>query len=444
MSTNRSMKAPPLLARLPFFYGWVVVAAAFVTMAIAVNARTSFSLLFPAILDEFGWERGATAAAFSVGFAASIALGPLFGTLMDRFGPRLVIPLGATMVALGLVASTFATTPMGFYATLGLLVVGGSIGASYLGHSMFLPNWFRRRRGLAVGIAFSGAGVGAILILPWLQTVIATKGWREACFTLAVIVVVVVIPINLIVPRLRPQSLGLEPDGDERDGDGKKKPPPDLIVDRRWAETDWTLRKAARTRRFWWVFVGYFTALVAWYSVQVHQTKYFIDVGFSAEMAAMALGLVGLFGIAGQVWIGALSDRVGREWGWTIALCGYVVCYLALMLLESGPSMPLLYLVVAAQGLFGYGMGSLYGLISADIFEGRRFATIFAILGLGGNLGAGAGPWLTGLTFDTTGSYLPAFAVCAGLSLVSIACMWIAAPRKVRLVTGQAARRPRI
>ena len=75
-----------LAARLPFFYGWVVVAVVFVTMGVGVNARTAFSLLFPPILDEFGWERGVTAGAFSFGFLVSAVLSPLLGRLMDGAG----------------------------------------------------------------------------------------------------------------------------------------------------------------------------------------------------------------------------------------------------------------------------------------------------------------------------------------------------------------------
>jgi MFS family permease len=80
--------------RLPFFYGWVIVAVAFVTMGIGFNVRTAFSLLFPPILDEFGWERGVTAGAFSFGFLVSAGLSPLLGRLMDHRGPRLVIEIG--------------------------------------------------------------------------------------------------------------------------------------------------------------------------------------------------------------------------------------------------------------------------------------------------------------------------------------------------------------
>ena len=73
---------------LPFFYGWLLVAVAFVTMAVGVNARTAFSLLFPAILDEFGWDRGVTAGAFSFGFLVSAVVTPFVGRLTDLRGPQ--------------------------------------------------------------------------------------------------------------------------------------------------------------------------------------------------------------------------------------------------------------------------------------------------------------------------------------------------------------------
>ena len=79
-----SSPVPSRLARLPIFYGWIIVAAAFVTMAVGVNARTSFSLLFPPILTEFGWDRGVVAGVFSFGFFVSAFLSPFVGRLMDR------------------------------------------------------------------------------------------------------------------------------------------------------------------------------------------------------------------------------------------------------------------------------------------------------------------------------------------------------------------------
>ena len=98
-------------SRLPFFYGWIVVAVTFVTMGIGVNARTAFSLLFPPILSEFGWERGVTAGAFSFGFLVSAVVSPLFGRLMDRAGPRAVMELGTALMGVGLLLAPLTTQP---------------------------------------------------------------------------------------------------------------------------------------------------------------------------------------------------------------------------------------------------------------------------------------------------------------------------------------------
>jgi MFS family permease len=167
--------------RLPFFYGWVIVAVTFVTMAIGVTARTSFSLLFPPIVEEFGWERGATAGAFSFGFLVSGVLSPLIGRMMDRFGPRAVMELGVVLMASGLLLAPLTTQIWHLYLTIGMLVGGGSICLGYSGQSLFLPNWFVRKRGLAIGIAFAGVGIGSIIMLPLVQLVIERTGWRTAC-----------------------------------------------------------------------------------------------------------------------------------------------------------------------------------------------------------------------------------------------------------------------
>src|SRR3978361_2158633 len=199
--------------RLPFFYGWLITAVAFVTLAIGVKARTAFSLFFPPIIDEFGWERGVTAGAFSFGFVVSAAVSPLIGRLMDRFGPRAVMELGVALMGGGLLLAPLTTQPWHLYLTIGVLVGGGSICLGYSGQSLFLPNWFVRRRGLAMGIAFAGVGIGSIIMLPWVQTMIEQTGWRTACTAMGILILVVMAPINLLL-RKRPEQMGLEPDGD--------------------------------------------------------------------------------------------------------------------------------------------------------------------------------------------------------------------------------------
>src|SRR5262249_8173046 len=144
------------------------------------------------------------------------------------------------------------------------------------------------------------------------------------------LIVFIVLPLNLIVPRRRPEELGLRPDGDKTPGEAAH-PASVHVVDHGGAAIEWTLARAVRTRRFWGVLLGYFTGLFAWYAVQIHQTKYLLELGFSADFAAWALGVVGLAGIAGQILWGYVSDRIGREWAWTASGAGFALCYVALL-----------------------------------------------------------------------------------------------------------------
>lgn len=423
-----------LAKNLPFYYGWVVVGVVFVTMALGVNARTAFSLVFAPILDEFGWERGLTAGAFSFGFVVSAVMSPLMGRFMDRRGPRIVLEIGVFSMGLGLILATFMTSPVHLYLTFGLLVGVGSICMGYTGQSLFLPNWFVRKRGFAVSLAFAGVGVGSILLLPWMQSVIDASGWRTACGTLGVIILVVLAPLNLLVRR-GPRDVGLEPDGDPRPLPGAT--PRSNVVDPAWAGIDWTLPRAMRTARFWWLALGYFGGLYIWYAVQVHQTKYLLEVGFGKQSAALALGVVSLAGIPGQIALGALSDRLGREIVWGLACLGFAITYLALLALPASPNLLLLYAMVLAQGMLGYGMTSVMGAMPLEIFEGKHFGSIYGTIMLSGLAGGAFAPWITGVIHDVTGSYASAWWLGVAVSVISAFAVWQASPRKVRVVAGR-------
>src|SRR6202047_84542 len=395
------------LMRLPFFYGWVIVVVTFVTMAIGVNARTAFSLFFPPIIDEFGWERGVPAGAFSFGFGVSAAISPLIGRLMDRAGPRAVMELGVALMAAGLLLAPLTTQPWHLYLTIGVTVGAGSVCLGYSGQSLFLPNWFIRRRGLAMGLAFAGVGIGSVTLLPWVQLMIEQSGWRTACTAMGILIVVVLAPINLLLRR-RPEDIGLEPDGDAAPSALSAKPISN-VVDPAWAGTDWTLKRAVGTARFWWVSLGYFCRLYIWYAVQVHQTKYLLDIGFSPGVAVWALGAVSLLGIPGQILLGHLSDRMGRECIWAASCLGFAVCCAALIALKYAPTLLLVYIMVLAQGALGYGLTSIMGAVVVEIFQGKHYGSIFGTIMVAALAGGAAGPLVTGVLHDLSGNYTLAF-----------------------------------
>src|ERR1700693_2747457 len=420
--------------RLPFFYGWIIIAVTFVTMAIGVNARPAFSLFFPPIIDEFGWERGITAGAFSFGFVVSAGVSPLIGRLMDRLGPRSVMELGVALMAGGMLLAPLTTQPWHLYLTIGVLVGAGSICLGYSGQSLFLPNWFHRRRGLAIGLAFAGVGIGSMTLLPWVQHMIEQTGWRNARTAEGILILVVVRPINLLL-RKRPEDIGLQPDGDV--APSATSQPVSYVVDPDWAGIDWRLGRALRTARFWWLAIGYFGGLYIWYAVQVHQTKYLLDIGFSPSVAVWALGAVSLLGIPGQFLLGHVSDRVGREWIWSASCLGFAVCFAALIALSHYPTLLLVYVMVLAQGALGYGLTSIMGAVVVEIFQGRHYGSIFGTIMVAALAGGAAGPLVTGLLHDLSGNYTLAFLIGIAVSGLSALAIWRASPGKIRAVAGQ-------
>lgn len=423
--TRAAQKISVSRIRLPFFYGWVLVAVSFVTMAVGVNARTAFSLLFPPILDEFRWDRGVTAGAFSFGFLISAVVTPCVGWLTDRRGPRLAIEAGVVAMGTGLLLASLIREPWQLYLSLGALVGGGVNLLAYTVQSLYLTSWFVRRRGLALSIAFSGVGVGSVTILPWLQSLIADRGWRTACWSLGLLVLIALAPLNLLLRR-KPADLGLGPDGDSADPIASSTL---RLAAAASALVDWTLARALRTPRFWWLALSYFCALFTWYLVQVHQTKYLIEVGFDPQSAAWALGLVSLVAVPGQIALGHLSDRIRREWVWTIGNGGFVLSCAALLILPAFPAAPLLWLMVLAQGTLGYGLTSVMGAIPVESFAGSHSGSIFGSVMLAAIFGGATGPWVAGASHDFTGSYSAAFWLSIACSAVSAIAVWRGVPR---------------
>jgi MFS family permease len=252
---------------------------------------------------------------------------------------------------------------------------------------------------------------------------------------MGILVLVVLAPINLLL-RKRPEDIGLQPDGDAAPSATSAKPASN-IVDPGWAGIDWTLQRAIRTARFWWLATGYFGGLYIWYAVQVHQTKYLLDIGFSPGVAVWALGLVSLLGIPGQIVLGHVSDRVGREWIWSASCFGFAICFAALIALKFYPTLMLVYLMVLAQGALGYGLTSIMGAVVVEIFQGKHYGSIFGTIMLAALAGGAAGPWVTGLLHDLSGSYTLAFVIGIGVSGLSAAAIWMASPGKIRAVAGQ-------
>ena len=319
--------------------------------------------------------------------------------------------------------------------TIGVLVGAGSVCLGYSGQSLFLPNWFNRRRGLAMGLAFAGVGIGSVTLLPWVQLMIEQTGWRTACTAMGILILVVLAPINLLLRNAA---------GRHRAAAGRRR-----RTDGDIGETAVEYRRSRLGRHRLDA-----TARAAHRAVLVDFARLFLrpvhlvrGAGAPDQISArhrlqrqrrgLGAGRGQPLGIPGQIWLGHLSDRVGWEWIWAASCFGFAICFAALIALKFFPSLPLVYLMIFAQGALGYGLTSIMGAGVLEIFQGRQYGSIFGTIMLAALAGGAAGPWLTGVLYDLSGSYTLAFAIGIAVSGLSAVAIWQASPGKVRAVAGQ-------
>lgn len=438
------MSEPIKIAKKPLiFYGWIIVFISLITLTISHASRYSFSVFYVAILNEFGWSRADTALAYSINLVVYALLSPVSGSLIDRFGPRTVFPIGAVISGVSLLGLSQINNLWQLYLFSGLLAVGIVL-LGFVAHSCLLPRWFSLKLGTALGIAVVGIALGNVAPLP-IQQIIDNIGWRGAYIVLAIISVSVIVPVTALFQRRSAPDIGLPLDGiakPEINQDASLKKPDqkslaDLrIVDKEWAATDWTLGRALKTNKFWFLSGQMFLTGIAVNIIAVHMVALLVDAGYSRVIAAAAFALLGGLGSVSALG-GYISDRIGRELTFTLGSIGLCVATFALILIKD-PSTP--WMLYFAATLFGVSQGinrPITMVNQADIFQGKHIGVIMGTTNLSFGMGGALGPWLAGYIFDTTGSYTPSLTVTILAFMGSLAFIWAAAPRKVRVVGGK-------
>ena len=240
-------------------------------------------------------------------------------------------------------------------------------------------------------------------------------------------------PLNFFLTRRGPADVNQFPDGDPPDTTARELQPKRVltVIDTDWASIDWDLKSVVRTGRFWLLVGGFFSVAFSNQSILLHAVSAMVDSGMDRTTAAYFFGIAGIAGSGGKILFGYLSDIIGRERTKLISDLVAVLGIGALMAVSvvKGP-MPLMF------GLFfGMGYGAVAPLIpsiTADIFLGKNFGKIFAIIAIGGGIGGAAGSYASGLMRDLSGSYVIPFSTCIVLILLSYFFITAAAPGKVR------------
>ena len=435
------------------YYGWIVVAACFLVIAPVMPLMIpSFGIFQVPILDEFHWDRGDFAIALSIHLVFSGLAAPFAGGLIDRFGPRRVMPIGALMTALALILMSRGTALWHFYIAFGLMAAAGSSLLQIVPLTTLVANWFARHRGTAIGIVSAGTGAGQLALLPLAKLLIDQIGWRHTYLVFGLVILVIPTTLILLFLHTRPEDRGLsiedesgrrrgrdeagaktETDGGEPgQGDQGDRQAEVVILDKEWAEVDWTLGKASRTFRFWTLALVMTIFAAGMLLVTVQLVAYLRDKGYSSIIVASVLFLQGALNMVGEFFGGFLCDRIGREKTLTLSLVMFVASIVWLNLAGAVSSPALVYVFTLFYGI-GQGMASPALMTSAsDLFQGKHFGSILGVIFLGGYFGGAFGAWLGGSLFDLTGAYQVNFLVSGMAMLVSAALIWWVRPGSVR------------
>ena len=393
----------------------LLLSGAFVTFAISAALMHSYSVFLVAFLEEFRWSRAETSLAFSVSQLVGGASAPFVGALVDRLGPRRLVLLGGSVLALGLLGSGHAGALWQIVVLYGVLM---TLGANCLGLVVFVPVLSRRfvsRRGMAISIVQSANGFARAVSAPLAQLLISAVGWRHAYFAQAALMGALVWPLAALFRRDESPAPAAPPSASSASESAVFASP---------ARRDWTLAEAVATPHFWLLFTVYLCTGLGSFFVSLHQLAFAVDAGFDKLYAASVLGIGSFLAVGGTIVTGTVSDYIGRELSAILAYAVSIVGVICALFITGPQHAWLLWLHACFFGLTWGARGPTITAKTADLFPGRHLGTILGVITVGTGIGSALGAWAAGWIFDVFGSYRIAFLASITSYLVGCVAFW--------------------
>jgi MFS family permease len=390
--------------------GWGVVGAGALITWLAMGALLSLPVFLAPISADTGWSRGGIGFAMTLNFLTMGLSSAVWGSLSDRYGPRMILLGGVLLLGAGLALASRATSLLAFQAIYGLLI-GVAAGSLMVPLMSTVTLWFDRQRALAVSLVSSGIGVAPMTVSPFAATLVVSHGWRTSQLILAVAVVVVLVPAALCVRR--PPHL---PAAAAAGGMGG----PELKA---------AARRALRSRPFIVLSLTFFACCATHAGPIFHTISYAIGCGLPAMTAVTIYSVEGFAGLVGRLLFGVLGDRVGVK---RMIVTGLVVQALAAgsYILASGVGD--FYVVAFVFGMAYGGVMPLYSALARDYFPPQIMGSVLGAMTLLSGLGMALGPALGGWIYDHfhayTWMYLGSLAVGLGAGAVALALPRVRAP----------------
>lgn len=402
------------------FYGWWIVLAGFIVQMFTSGLGNHSGGVYMVVLqDEFGWTKALVSGIFALGPLQAAVLAPLQGRLIDKFGPRAVVRTGVILMGLGLVAISAMNSPATFVPAFLLTGLGYTL-AFDVALQTAVVNWFRRRRGTAMGFMMAGFGAGGVLV-PGVALAITVLDWRRAVLVGGVVVMTVGLAAAQLLRR-SPEEHGLLPDGqpaEEAEANGANG-----LEDA--GTPEFTARQTFRTPAFWLLALYQALFMFGVAAVAMHLVPYVVDsLQISLATAGSLMTVLTVCIVAGHMLGGFVGDRVNKR---TFMMLLTVAQAAVLTLVVFGDSLALIVLFVVLQGLIIGARAPLNFSLRADYFGRKAYGTIWGVSLAIVNVGNMAGMITTGLLADHFGGYQVAFIVILALTCLSV--LLLAAARR--------------
>ncbi len=406
MAEDRSLRS---------FYRYVVVAAGFIGSGVIWGTYRTYGLFFKSLSSEFGWTSAETSGAFSLAFLLFGVSSIVAGRLSDKIGLKLVFITSGLVLGAGYFLMAGVSSIWELYLFYGVIIGIGMSGIDAPAQSTII-RWFVKKRGMAIGVAKTGTGIG-MFILPLLAVwLISSYGWRNAYTAIGIISIAGIMSIGLFLRRGPDSGANLP----HATGESTKVTPQRV-------SRQLTLREVFGTHRFWiystiWFILGFSTQII-----MVHIAPHVMELGISVTTAASILSVTGAISILGRIAMGSLSDRMGNRLVFIISISLLVVSY-AWVLYAREAWMYYLFAVI-----YGFAHGAVYTLSSpmlAELFGLKSLGAIIGAVVFIGTIGGSIGPYLSGSIFDITGSYRTSFLICLALSIVALVLMAFLRPTR--------------
>ena len=397
------------------FYGWWIVAAAFLNLFFIVGIIFyGFPLFYPSFVESLGFTRAQVTQGFFLGFLlVGLPLGFLAGALIDRIGARFVILAGVSLVAASLLLMG-SMTKFWQYELLCIMEVLGYVLAGPIANQVLVARWFRERRGQAMGYAYLGLGLGGVASPLLINFLTRSIGWRHALELVGGLVAVVLVPVGIWVTRSVPEELRLHPDGVVDLGLAKEKY-------QTVRDSLTPVAQAVHSANFWLILAGSTLVIGAIGAVIQHFILFLKDAGYTPTAASRFFTILLTSSLGGRVLVGYVADRFQKS---SIMALFYLLIGASVFLL-AWPHSPAVLLTFAI--VFGFSMGADYMLIplvTAECFGTASLGKLLALIIMGYSLGQWGAPWIAGRIFDARHSYDLAWKLMAIAGVVGAAAIY--------------------